>query len=107
MVDVKYQLDPKDQVTVIRFNKADGLVHIDTFDKGLIESLNAAQKKEPVMFIVSEPDRYGCVSAICPEALLDIGFHSYEEEWEKDKYRLFPKCEGLAELMINALCEME
>ena len=52
-------MDPKDQVTVIRFNKADGLVHIDTFDKGLIESLNAAQKKEPVMFIVSEPDRYG------------------------------------------------
>ena len=35
MVDVKYQLDPKDQVTVIRFNKTDGLVHIDTFDKNL------------------------------------------------------------------------
>ena len=84
MVNVKYQLDPKDQVTVIRFNKADGLVHIDTFDKNLIDSLKAAQEKEPVMFIVSEPDRYGCVSAICPEALLDIGFHSYEEEWEKE-----------------------
>ena len=47
MVDVKYQLDPKDQVTVLRFNKADGLVHIDTFDKNLIESLKAAQEKEP------------------------------------------------------------
>ena len=107
MVDVRYQLDPKEQVTVIRYNKADGLVHIDTFDKNLIESLKAAQEKEPVMFFVSEPDRYGCVNAVFPEALLDVGFHSYEEEWEKDKYRLFPKCEGLAELMINALCEME
>ncbi len=60
--------------TIILWNEAEDTIRVDTFNQKLINRLRKAAEKNPDAFSVSEPDKFGGVSATFPKKLFSYRF---------------------------------
>ncbi len=60
--------------TIILWNEAEDTITVDTFNQKLINRLRKAAEKNPDAFSVSEPDKFGGVSATFPKKLFSYRF---------------------------------
>ncbi len=69
-----YKLTPIEQETIYLYNEGEDTAVLDTFDKGIIKKLRRAAEKYPDVYSVSEPDKYGGVTARFPKNAVTLKF---------------------------------
>ena len=89
MADYKLTLAEKE--TIILWSEADDIVRIDTFSQKLINRLHKAKEKEPELYRVDEPDKFGSVYAEVPKHLLQISFRAPISDARREKYSVLAK----------------
>ena len=89
MADYKLTLAEKE--TIILWSEADDTVRIDTFSQKLINRLHRAKEKEPELYRVDKPDKFGGVYAEVPKHLLQISFRTPISDARREKYSALAK----------------
>ena len=75
--------------------KAHTTITVDTFNQKLINRLRKAAEKNPEVFSVSEPDKFGTVNATFPKKFFSYRFVSPMSDEDRARYSEIAKARGL------------
>lgn len=90
-----YSLTNLEKETIILWNEAEDIITVDTFNQKLINRLRKAAQKNPEVFSVSEPDKFGAVNATFPKKFFSYRFVSPMSDEERARYSERAKARGL------------
>lgn len=90
-----YSLTNLEKETIILWNEAEDTITVDTFNQKLINRLRKAAEKNPEVFSVSEPDKFGAVNATFPKKFFSYRFVSPMSDEDRARYSEIAKARGL------------